>query len=77
MINDDGWETIRPTGVKGFDNWHVMVMDGPARHVTGLLQFTDAGGSLIWADDGAGSLVLGLARGKGGSIVAKVGECEN
>jgi hypothetical protein len=46
-------------------DWHVVTLDDHHLRASGLLVFTDAGTALVWADSGAGNLVLGLARLQG------------
>jgi hypothetical protein len=59
------------------NTWHVAMLDGHHLYVTGLLEFTNAGSALVWTDLEATRLVLGLARGRWGSIVVDPDESDD
>jgi hypothetical protein len=61
-------EYFGPVGTMCVNAWHVATPDGHHLHVTGLLEFTNAGSALVWTDARAKRLALGLARHQWGSI---------
>jgi hypothetical protein len=66
-----------PVGIMGAGDWAVRTLDNAELRATGVLEFTPKGTALVWSDHGTPRLVLGLARGRWGSIVAEDDECED
>jgi hypothetical protein len=50
------------------NTWHVATPDGHHLHVTGLLEFTNAGSALVWTRRQGQEANVGLARHEWGSI---------
>jgi hypothetical protein len=75
-MSDDDDYFGPPAGKMGVGDWHVAMRDGRHLHVSGVLEFTARGSALVWSDLDTPRLVLGVARGRWGSIVAEDGECE-
>jgi hypothetical protein len=65
-----------PVGIMGAGDWAVRTLDNAELRATGVLVFTPKGSALVWTDSDTPALVLGLARGRWGSIVAD-GGCED
>ena len=60
-----------PVGSMGAHRWHVTTRDARAIRIQGDLEFTPRGTAPVWCDCGEPHLILGLAAGRCGSIVAE------
>jgi hypothetical protein len=64
-------EYCGPVGSMGAHQWHVTTRDARTFRLYGELVFTPKGTALVFCDCGKPHLLLGLANGRWGSIVAE------